>query len=190
MESQDDYSGFGNKVLYRMCQEQPLHDSIDVIQGKLWLIGRSYAASIERKAGKNFKIKHAAEIIKNSKLDERIKTIADIDRLDNNNLSMILGVHSYFVKLLKEATGVEKRSLASKYLHFHAPKSVLIYDSIVNTNLRSELKGKRFTVIKGFDKPYTSFALRAIAYRDDYEAIHGSVLTPRQLDIYLYNLKK
>lgn len=40
---------YGNSVLYRMCEEEPEHKEIDVIVGKIWLIGRSYAAAIERR---------------------------------------------------------------------------------------------------------------------------------------------
>lgn len=40
---------YGNSVLYRMCEEEPEHKQIDVIVGKIWLIGRSYAAAIERR---------------------------------------------------------------------------------------------------------------------------------------------
>jgi hypothetical protein len=39
-----DAGGYGNQILYRMCQEQPLHTDTDVISGKIWLIGRAYAA--------------------------------------------------------------------------------------------------------------------------------------------------
>ena len=52
----DDYSGYGNETLYKMCKDRPLHDDVDTISSKLWIIGRSYAASIERKAGKSFKM--------------------------------------------------------------------------------------------------------------------------------------
>ena len=40
---------YGNSVLYRMCEEEPEHKQIDVIVGKIWIIGRSYAAAIERR---------------------------------------------------------------------------------------------------------------------------------------------
>ena len=43
--------GWGNGVLYRMCRNNPRHRDRDVIVGKMWLIGRAYAASIERGAG-------------------------------------------------------------------------------------------------------------------------------------------
>jgi hypothetical protein len=46
--------GWGNHILYRMCHKQPGHTNVDVIAGKIWLIGRAYAAAIERGAGKAF----------------------------------------------------------------------------------------------------------------------------------------
>lgn len=40
---------FGNNILYTMCQENPKHEKEDIIIGKIWLIGRSYSAAIERR---------------------------------------------------------------------------------------------------------------------------------------------
>ena len=40
---------FGNSILYQMCEDNPLHNDSDVVIGKIWLIGRSYAAAIERR---------------------------------------------------------------------------------------------------------------------------------------------
>jgi hypothetical protein len=39
----------GNEVLYRLCEEHPRHDSDDSIIAKFWLIGRAYAAAVERR---------------------------------------------------------------------------------------------------------------------------------------------
>jgi hypothetical protein len=39
----------GNQVLYSLCQDHPGHDHGDAIVAKVWLIGRSYAAAIERR---------------------------------------------------------------------------------------------------------------------------------------------
>ncbi|MDR2712034.1 MAG: hypothetical protein LBB91_02850 [Clostridiales bacterium] len=44
---------FGDKVLYCMCEEKPHHyKDADAVEGKMWLIGRSYAASPERRQGR------------------------------------------------------------------------------------------------------------------------------------------
>jgi hypothetical protein len=39
----------GNSVLYDLCRKHPSHKTADEILAKVWLIGRSYAASIERR---------------------------------------------------------------------------------------------------------------------------------------------
>lgn len=38
----------GNRILYDMCGAHPEHSQDGEIVAKVWLIGRSYAASIER----------------------------------------------------------------------------------------------------------------------------------------------
>ncbi|WP_345980778.1 hypothetical protein [Sulfurimonas sp. HSL3-2] len=190
MEYVDDYSGYGNQVLYKMCEERPLHNDIDTIRSKLWIIGRAYAASIERKAGEEFNIEDVAEILKESKLDQEIENLNKIGRIDQNNIEVLLGTHDYLMQLFKKITGLEKRSLASKYLHFHAPKSVFIYDSIVRNELRKRLRaiGKtRFPISKKYDSEYESHVLRCIYYRDKiYEKQFEALVSPRKLDSSLY----
>jgi hypothetical protein len=39
---------FGNEILYSMCRQNPFHDKPEIVTAKVWLIGRSYAAAIER----------------------------------------------------------------------------------------------------------------------------------------------
>ena len=42
----------GNKTLYELCEKYPLYDNppcVDALSGQIWLIGRSYAASPERR---------------------------------------------------------------------------------------------------------------------------------------------
>src|SRR5438477_314230 len=39
----------GNGVLYDLCAANPEHTRDDVIIAKIWLIGRTYAAAIERR---------------------------------------------------------------------------------------------------------------------------------------------
>lgn len=43
----------GDEVLYDMCRKYPAHDREDVIAAKAWLIGRAYAAAIERGAARD-----------------------------------------------------------------------------------------------------------------------------------------
>lgn len=190
----DDYSGYGNKVLYRMCSDAPYHTDIDEIMGKVWIIGRSYSASIERKAGpkmidgKDFYKDQVAPAIKNSEIDLWLESVASIKRLTGENVHLALSAHKKVTNLFKEITGIEKRSLASKYLHFHKPNAFFIYDSIANTNIRKLLREKKskFKYQKGFDNEYSSFVERCLYYRDNFfENEIGGLSTPRRLDMKL-----
>lgn len=188
MEYDSDYSGWGNEILYKMCAERPLHEDVDTITGKLWIIGRSYSAAIERKAGADFRIEDAAKILIESEIDKKIDKLKKIDRPNDENIEIILEAHKHVTDALFKATGIEKRSLASKYLHFHSPRSVFIFDSIANTNIRKRLKSikPRFKVPKSFDSAYSSFAYRCIYYRDALlEPRLGKAATPRRIDMEL-----
>ena len=63
-----------------------------------------------------------------SELDTHISNL----RLSNNieeNVHEVLLTHQILTQQLKVITELDKRSLASKYLHFHVPKCFFIYDS-------------------------------------------------------------
>lgn len=188
MRYANDYSGYGNEVLYRMCSEKPRHRDIDIIKSKLWIIGRAYSAAIERKAGPDFKIETAAEILKASEIDSHISRLSKIARTDESNLDTLLCAHKCLTDALQSATGIEKRSLASKYLHFHTPKAVFIFDSIANRNLRNRLSQvkKRFACDGKHDGQYEAFARRCIFFRDNvFERELGALASPRRIDMHL-----
>ena len=178
--------GWGNEVLYSMCEKEPHHSNYDIVSGKFWLIGRAYAVAIERGAGKERKENQdfhdtIAPKIVASDLDEWLKSVSDIRKIDLGNLDRVLSVHHEFTKLLKKwAGGLERRSFASKYLHFHNPSAFFIYDSRADKRVRQLVGRRRFdlpSTCKEFDKTYASFVLRCIEYRDN-PVNSGEVLTP------------
>jgi hypothetical protein len=188
MQYADDYSGYGNAVLYRMCSEEPLHTHIDTIKSKLWIIGRAYSAAIERKAGAEFKIEDAALILQSSDIDNHISRLLEIERLNEDNLDTLLLAHKSLTDSLKRATGIEKRSLASKYLHFHAPKAVFIFDSIANRKIRETLAPikRAFTCNRSYDSQYEAFVRRCIYFRDNvFEQEISAYASPRKIDMHL-----
>jgi len=196
MKLANDYSGYGNEVLYRMCAERPKHIDLDTIASKIWIIGRAYSAAIERKAGKriekgkDFCRETVAPAVRDSGIDEWIANVSSVDRLTSENVALSLSCHKKVTDLFKCITGVEKRSLASKYLHFHAPRAFFIYDSIANRCVRQRLRDKqmRFNYLEGFDKEYASFSARCIYYRDEFlEKELDELVTPRRLDMTLLN---
>lgn len=193
----ENLSDFGNNTLYKMCEEQPLHNDIGVIHGKIWLIGHAYSASVSRTKevqkfkGVDFIKEVVAPAIKRSGIDHWILSIKDIERVTLDNYERILYVHHKLVGVLEEVTGHSKRSLASKYLHFHLPKSVFIYDSIANKEIRTLVTSKRYLYPRGYDDEYAQFVVRCLDYRDNvyepnsvYEPNNKAAgkLTPRDLD--------
>jgi hypothetical protein len=178
-------AGFGNHILYTMCRDHPEHSDPEMIGGKLWLIGRAYSASVERKAGKNFDWAPLKNALVRSTIDKDIATCKQIDRIDKNNLATVLGTHKHLTDIFKAATGLEKRSLASKYLHFHAPTAFFIYDSIAAKKVSGIVRPiqKRFDQTHNSDKAYEIFCKRCLLYRDKFlELASGKPVSPRYLD--------
>lgn len=195
--------GYGNEILYRMCQEQPKHKSINIISSKIWIIGRAYAAAIERRKGKpirkgeDFCQKKAAPAIKKSKIDKWIEAVSDIHKLTEENLKRSLECHKKVTDLFKKITGMEKRSLASKYLHFHVPSAFFIYDSRASKRIKEVIGEKNLHFEDQshsnhpgkYDKEYATFCTRCICYRNALEKKSGKKVTPRMLDMKLLGYK-
>jgi hypothetical protein len=156
---------FGNKILYDMCSANPEHKEDQVIIGKIWLIGRTYAAAIERRRttegalGDAFYETVVARRIRESEIDSWFEAIR---KSDANDLALHLEIHFRVMKLFTTISGLEKRSLASKYLHFHFPNHFYIYDSRAQKVI-SELTepiGRKIPTPKEHDDVYARFFLR------------------------------
>ncbi len=133
----DDPWRVGNQVLYDLCRQYPRHVDDAEIVAKVWLIGRAYSASIERgrmsvesdSTNDQFYTLDIPKVMRNSGLDEKLQPLGRLKELNESNVGTVLEAHAHLVRLFKKLTGKEKRSLASKYLHFHFPNLFFIYDS-------------------------------------------------------------
>ncbi len=187
---------YGNEILYRMCREDPKHDDPDVIVAKIWLIGRTYAAAIERRknaegfAG-DFYYDVVAPAIRtiSGDLDSRLAAINDIEIPDENATDLVIETHHLLMKAFYEITGLEKRSLAAKYLHFHAPAAFYIYDSIANRRSRMLVALDNAKAaehyFKDVDREYCDFYLRCLEIKAKTKTLFGKDLTPRETDGFL-----
>lgn len=177
---------WANEQLYRMCREHPRHTDPSVAMGKVWLIGRAYSASIERKAGKQprFYQNRVGPMMADSSIDRWLAELADIRRIEPENVDRVLVCHKRLTDLFKTIAHSEKRSLASKYLHFHAPELFFIYDSLANNAIRTRLRGKQFRLPKTnrYDRAYQEFVHRCLELRTRIEAETKKPLSPRELD--------
>ena len=189
---------FGNNILYQMCKENPLHTQADVVVGKIWLIGRSYAAAIERRknaaeSGDDFYYnKVAPKIIEiGAELDERLEKLRGSKRPIIDDVADILSLHNFLTNIFYELTGLEKRSLASKYLHFHCPEKFFIYDSRAYTALRKLVKLPQKEIYienNDSDREYKNFVCRILELQTFIYDKFDVYTMPRELDDFLLSV--
>jgi len=180
----------GDEVLYEMCRRDPCHSDVQPVVAKMWLIGRSYAAAIERKRPKDgstaedFYSRIARRLI-DSDLDDQISGLNRMTKLEPDSVDGLLDVHAAVIGLLKPDTGDAKRSFASKYLHFHCPTVVPIYDSLAEAAIYAALGRERVRTrvsSPDHDGAYRTFVARVLHLRSELEDEYGISLSPRQMD--------
>ena len=178
----------GNSILYEMVLSHPSHTDENEIVSKLWIIGRTYAAAIERRPNKaetpgDFYYDYVAPKLINSDIDKKINSLRSYTIITRENLPQILSVHKYLMDQFTDLTQKEKRSLTSKYLHFHLPDLFIIYDSRV-ASVITKFAGKKprdLDIPEDADKTYAEFCYKALLI---YEALSGtySDTKPRVID--------
>jgi len=189
----------GNRILYKLCEDYPDHKEPDVIVSKVWLIGRAYAAAIERRKKRDdinddFYRKKVVSVFQKSKIDNKLKNIKKYKEINCENIKEILEVHKYLVNEIKKITGLEKRSLVSKYLHFHLPELFFIYDSRAISALKliskplnkNEYRSKIDN--RSVDKEYAKFFYRAFNAKNNTERDFNEKISTREFDNALINI--
>jgi hypothetical protein len=176
-----------NDVLYRLCEKYPFHDSSEEIVAKVWLIGRSYAAAVERGrvAGANsekFYTDTVAPAFRDSDLDHRLAQVQRGRTIGDGDVQEVLEIHANLAKTVHKISGRIGRSFASKYLHFHRPLYFPIFDSRAAEGVRKCVVGRAESSFPEGDGEYRSFLARYLTLRRWIEDEHGLRLTPRQID--------
>ncbi len=183
----DDWD-LGNQVLYELCSRHRFHKSQQEIIAKVWLIGRSYAAALERR--KNKGSDSSGDLFYEDKVAPKIKE-SEIDRWLGslkNSFSPEKAIEAHFkmTNLFREISELKKRSLASKYLHFHQPNLFFIYDSRAVNAIRqiTPANEKQLPSLSPTeqDGEYSKFYRRCLWLCDEVENIRGRKPTPREID--------
>lgn len=196
---------FANDILYDMCRKAPDHQNTKIVEDKIFVIGRVYAAPLERNRGNietSVLYTSVATRLKNSELDKRIEQLhqfQSIERDDTEVIKCVLAAHWLFVDAVKQDTQNHRTSLASKYLHFHVPQAFFIYDSLAWAKLASihkqvpSLRQNRIRFSESphekYDDYYKDFFLRMLNLRGYIEETFGYKLTPRMIDNLLLSVK-
>ena len=188
---------FGNEILYEMCRKYPEHNKADIIVGKVWLIGRSYAAAIERRKNVNadnsgddfyFNVVAPKMLEVGEELDERINGLKKYNVITIDNLKEILDTHLFLTNIFADISGHRNRSLASKYLHFHVPNMFYIFDSRAIQAAKSYVipnKQLRDTLAPFGDKEYIDLVIRLFTFQNYVKNQYGITMTPRVIDSFL-----
>ena len=176
---------FGSDVLYRLCAENHGHTDHDVIIAKTNIIGRVYAAQLERRRKKGevsvdaFYMSVATKL-KASKIDTWLEALrrAPADR------QLAIEVHKKLTDLTLRITEMENRSFASKYLHFHLRDSFFIYDTRAkdSANKLVKLDRRRARLSTNVDKEYAEFFSRCEQLREMMGGLLGRAVSPREVD--------
>lgn len=178
-----------NQVLYDLCQAYPRHQSTDAVLAKILLIGRSYAAAIERRREKDgsnddFYLSKVAPSIMKSAIDRWLAQARTISPSSPDALDAMVEIHANTTGLFRTISGLNKRSLASKYLHFHVPRLFFVYDSRAVLGMRAlgDVVGRATRSTCGGDSEYRKFAEKGLRLRGACKDLSGTELTPRQID--------
>jgi len=179
----------GNGVLYNLCRTRPGHKEVPDVIAKVWLIGRSYAAAIERRRTKSdtnddFYVEVVGPEIVASDLDEWISEAKQYNSPSDKSLPTLLKVHHETTQLFSSISGLEKRSLASKYLHFHVPRLFYIYDTraVQGLSKLGKLLPRAGKSNANVDNEYRKFAEKCLSLQGYIEIHYGVRLSPREID--------
>jgi hypothetical protein len=184
-----------NQVLYDLCSGHPFHKTDQDIIAKVWLIGRSYAAAIERRKNKSsdapgdmFYETIIAPKIRNSEIDGWLSLLKS-EPIPKNAIE----IHYKLMALFCEISGHQNRSLASKYLHFHQPDLFFILDSrsvaaIRRVTPRTHKEPSNLST-KETDKDYANFYSRCLWLQENLQTQFGRKLSPREIDKILLHIE-
>ena len=188
------YEHIGNEILYEMCRKYPKHENKAEVYSKLWLIGRSYAASLERNKKKASSSDIYEKVLKelvDTRGEEIDRSLGELQPItDEASMKAVLSLHQKFVEIFNSATDLRKRSLASKYLHFHRRDVFYIYDNYANRALNRYVSRIGGNLEGNYDKEYLPFVQKAHGLQGWIKEKFMMELSPRDLDdllLYLYH---
>lgn len=184
-----------NNVLYEMCMKYPAHKDVSEVVAKIFLIGRSYAASIERTENANVYEKKIPELV--SKHGKEIDSA--LLECNKSNLQQIFKTYDLILRSFHEVSGKWNRSLASKYLHFHKPENFYLMDSRAKKGLSKILtiypvaakiknEEKRQYSVSKESSEYMNFYLKCQMCKKELEKEFNCKLSTRGFDQLLLTI--
>jgi hypothetical protein len=188
-----------NRVLYDLCLEHPAHTDDGEVLAKILFIGSVYAAAIERRRtmpdvheNDRFYLDTVAPAICTSGIDTWLhRARVAVPGTPEGTLALV-EIHDKTTELFSEISGLEKRSLSSKYLHFHVPKLFFIYDSRAVEAMRefSDILPRAARTNGTGDNEYRKFVEKCSALVTFCTNEFGLCPLPRQIDNLLLKVNE
>ena len=188
-----------NDVLYELCKKHPSQKNNQEVIAKLYLIGRTYAASIERGAGKNGDIYtiNIPRMVSESgeKLDQLIGSLNRKSKIED-----VFYTYNYLLSCFHKISGKWNKSLTSKYLHFHKPELYFLMDSRARSSIHMILEVLKlnkciskkdlesYRNMKEESQEYFIFYLKCRKCIDSIEQNFGIKLSSRDFDNVLLTI--
>jgi hypothetical protein len=188
----------GNEAIYRLCRAHGEHVDRGVVASKVWLIGRSYAASIERHKnsdsdGENFILKKVAPRLVGWRLDGWFEAVPHRRWAFVNEAGLAVTIHARVLQRLQPLLRRSPRSFVSKYLHFHHPELFPIYDSRATAAIRLATPDPRQLdpiLAATADDAYGEFCARLRWLLLDVRSRFGVRLSLREVDNLLLEVHR
>lgn len=171
----------GRNALYALCGSAR-HDDPEATVSKLWLVGRSHSAALERTHVPQAERKkepywRAAEALRKLRVDEKLDAVRKRgESYDDAHVEAIDACVASVTDALSHVMGQRKLSLATKYLHFHAP-ALPIFDSVSQAVYKSFIDQRG-----GGEGKYGTHVRRFVRVRDALNELGHAPATARAID--------
>jgi hypothetical protein len=149
-----------DRPILSACKDYPANTDYCEVYAKVALVNRMYSAQLGRGKVEKYKAedKVAAALCK-SDIDNFIEPLFNLDTLTVTDLPKVVKCHTRLVQIVRKGAKNDALSFASKYLSFHVPRVVPIFDSRAATTARDILKGR--SNLRGF-RPFEKHCRRVL----------------------------
>lgn len=139
-----------DQAIFNACRKMQRHTNKNEVFAKIALVNRTYGANFGRYLGRAGKYPEwrLAEKFVRGKIDDLLLPLKSIGHFNRNSIDTIVRTHEKLVTVTYSITKRTENSFCSKYLSFHFPKIIPIFDfysSDASWNLAGkEVKAARF----------------------------------------------
>ncbi len=131
-----------DRPIIRACRDNPGHTDSCEVAAKVALVNRMYSAQLGKgRLGKFEAEDKVTNALVESEIDEFMGKLSRFTTLTLENLSIVVDCHDKLVKVIRKRLKQNALSFSSKYLSFHFPRVVPLFDAKATTAARDILIG-------------------------------------------------